>query len=120
MPIQLDSLANDACISAEAPSPQTMADNCDLIGVGSLLVGESNQAPLRRPYAQHLEEISGDKLAFHPLGFLPRAQMKSGGRTQRQAGQRRVLLAVVQIVRIRRIAEVTFVRVLMPHLTKPH
>src|SRR5215510_5484245 len=115
MPIQFDSLADDACLSAEAPAPQTMAEHCDLTGVGSLLVGGHNQAPLRRPYAQHLEEISGDKLAFHPLGFLPRAQMKSAWRAQRQAGQRRVLLAVVQIVWIRRIAEVTFVPVLASH-----
>src|SRR5262245_50596317 len=119
MPIQFDSLADDACLSAEAPAPQTMAEHCDLTGVGPLLVGGRNQPPLRRPYAQHLEEISGDKLAFHPLGFLPRAQMKSGWRTQRQTGQRRVLLAVVQIVWIRRIAEVTFVRVLASHLNQP-
>ena len=78
-----------------------------------------DQAAPDRGDAEKAEVVAGDELAFQPFGRTSGAYMEGVGRDRRQAGHRRVPGAIVEKVRVRRVAQPGSTCVLPAELHQP-
>ena len=98
-PIQVDGLADLFVVGTESPRPQAVTQDHFRVAAEFLVsVGDKRTAAIGL-YAEHVEEISADQRGIQLLRLGLAAPIQGDGEgDDRQAGENRVLVAVVLVV----------------------
>src|SRR5260370_27352732 len=102
MLVQGDRSSENVWISTEAPLPQSIADHNDWMRVWCPVLFGKKRAPDQRFYAEDVKVVARNDSSPHTLWLLAAAQIKRQHLVSDQTGEDLILVAVVQVVDIRR------------------
>ena len=105
LPIDLNGLADDGRVGAEGAAPQPVAEDDDRVFTGRDFIRRQQRSPQLCADAQHLEVVTGDHLAPHPVTGAAEAEddrLHVGGR---QALEALRMIAEMFEVQIRRAVQ---------------
>ena len=100
MAVQIYLLINDAGITPEAPLPVTVAQHDHWMGARRAVVIRREQPADGRPYAQHVEEVSGNQLCAGALRLAVIGEADGSAGTRDHAAEDLIAVAQVPVHRI--------------------